>query len=75
MELGHWTIHVVLGYILMLTVMTFNGYMTIVLAIGSGIGYFVFGPILIDLNIKKFQKQRKVVQDNTQCTDCTGTEH
>ncbi|XP_058791747.1 high affinity copper uptake protein 1-like [Phymastichus coffea] len=69
LELGHWSMHVVIGYFFMLTVMTFNGYITIALAIGSGIGYYVFGPILVEMNIRKFKKQCKIVQDNSECID------
>lgn len=42
----------VLSYVLMLCVMTYNGYFTTAVSVGAGIGYLVFGPVLIEIGIK-----------------------
>ncbi|KAH3710666.1 uncharacterized protein LOC127858372 isoform X2 [Dreissena polymorpha] len=39
------TLNLLLGYLLMLAVMTFDAYIFIAVILGSGIGYFVFGAI------------------------------
>ncbi|XP_016839684.1 probable low affinity copper uptake protein 2 [Nasonia vitripennis] len=69
-EVFHWSAHVTLGYFLMLTVMTFNGYISIALVLGSGIGYYIFGPILLQSNMRKLQRRRRlVVKCNPECAD------
>lgn len=37
---------------LMLCVMTYNGYFTIAVSVGAGIGYFVFGQVLLEIGLK-----------------------
>lgn len=49
---GWYIVQDVLSYILMLSVMTYNGYFTIAACLGAGIGYLVFGPVLIEIGIR-----------------------
>ncbi|XP_052789426.1 probable low affinity copper uptake protein 2 isoform X3 [Mya arenaria] len=39
------TLNLLLGYLLMLAVMTFDAYIFIAVMLGSGVGYFVFGAV------------------------------
>ncbi|KAB0803898.1 hypothetical protein PPYR_00868 [Photinus pyralis] len=48
----------VLGYILMLVIMVYNGWLIISLLIGSGIGYFLFGTQFIKITMQNFQTVR-----------------
>jgi hypothetical protein len=32
--------------------MTYNGYFTIAVSVGAGIGYLVFGPVLLEIGLK-----------------------
>ncbi|XP_014204661.1 probable low affinity copper uptake protein 2 [Copidosoma floridanum] len=71
-EVVHWSFHVTLGYFLMLAVMTYNGYISIALVAGSGIGYYIFGPTLLELKLKKLQKYerfKKLEQCHPECAD------
>lgn len=52
LETGWYTVQDVLSYILMLSVMTYNGYFTIAVCLGAGIGYLVFGPVLIEIGMR-----------------------
>lgn len=52
LETGWYIVQNVLSYILMLSVMTYNGYFTIAVCLGAGIGYLVFGPVLIEIGIR-----------------------
>lgn len=55
-----------IGYGLMLAVMMYNGYMTIAVAIGAGIGYFLFGQTLLKIN-----KENCAVKKESLCfTSC-----
>ena len=51
-ETGWYIVQDVLSYILMLSVMTYNGYFTIAVCLGAGIGYLVFGPVLIEIGMR-----------------------
>lgn len=51
----------------MLAVMTFNGYISIALILGSGIGYYIFGPVLLELKMIRLQKHRRLIQCNPEC--------
>ncbi|XP_075226391.1 protein SLC31A2-like isoform X2 [Lycorma delicatula] len=42
-EVASYVGQVFLGYILMLAVMTFNGFLSIALILGAGLGYYLFG--------------------------------
>jgi hypothetical protein len=48
--------------------MTYNGYFTTAVSFGSGIGYLVFGPVLIEIGIKNggLRRPRRV------CRVCVG---
>jgi len=52
LETGWYIVQDVLSYILMLAVMTYNGYFTIAVCLGAGIGYLVFGPVLIEIGVR-----------------------
>jgi len=52
LETGWYIVQDVLSYILMLAVMTYNGYFTIAVCLGAGIGYLVFGPVLIEIGMR-----------------------
>nr|CAD7410692.1 unnamed protein product [Timema cristinae] len=45
-----------LGYLLMLCVMTYNGYFTVAVSLGAGLGYLVFGPALIEIGFNSASK-------------------
>lgn len=51
----------------MLAVMTYNGYISIAIVLGSGLGYYVFGSILLEFKMSEFQKQHKIIQCNPEC--------
>ncbi|XP_033228585.1 probable low affinity copper uptake protein 2 isoform X2 [Belonocnema kinseyi] len=55
LEVCHWSFHTLLGYLLMLAIMTYNGYISIAIALGSCFGYWIFGPSLVESNIAQFQ--------------------
>ncbi|KAL2738021.1 copper transporter 51-like, partial [Vespula squamosa] len=65
----HWSIHTTLGYILMMAVMTYNVYISIALAIGGSLGYWIFGPALIELNMSQFQERQKIIKCDKECSD------
>lgn len=48
----------VLGYMLMLIIMVYNGWLIISLLIGSGIGYFLFGTHFVKIAIQNCQTIR-----------------
>lgn len=51
-ELGLYVVQIMLGYLLMLAVMTYNGFITIAIALGATIGYYFFGHILMARQMK-----------------------
>ncbi|XP_011506338.1 PREDICTED: probable low affinity copper uptake protein 2 [Ceratosolen solmsi marchali] len=69
LELFHRCIHVMLGYFLMLAIMTFNGYINVAIVLGSGIGYYIFGLILLKINLAKIKKHHRLAQCNPVCAD------
>ncbi|XP_077869446.1 uncharacterized protein LOC100371434 [Saccoglossus kowalevskii] len=38
-----YLLDIIIGYFLMLSVMTYNGYLLLAVVLGSGVGYFLFG--------------------------------
>lgn len=48
-----------MAYLLMLIVMTYNCWFLISTVTGAGIGYFVFGQMLVKINLKNC----KIIQD------------
>ncbi|XP_015596751.1 probable low affinity copper uptake protein 2 isoform X2 [Cephus cinctus] len=69
LEVFHFTIHTTLGYFLMLAVMTYNVYVNIALVMGAGIGYFILGPTLVELNMAQYNNKRKDIKCNLECSD------
>ncbi|XP_076654526.1 uncharacterized protein LOC143359963 isoform X2 [Halictus rubicundus] len=69
LQVFHWSIHTLLGYILMLAVMSYNVYINIAIVLGGCIGYWIFGPKLIELNLKKFHEKQKLLNCDDECTD------
>ncbi|EZA58020.1 hypothetical protein DMN91_005786 [Ooceraea biroi] len=69
LQVLHWSLHTILGYILMMAVMTYNAYITIALAIGGGLGYWIFGPTLVQLNMQQFQRKQAIVECDKNCED------
>lgn len=49
----------ILGFLLMLVVMLYNGWMVIVLILGSTTGYFIFGPRFMKINLENCQTIRE----------------
>ncbi|XP_015512261.1 protein SLC31A2 isoform X1 [Neodiprion pinetum] len=75
LEVFHWSAHTTLGYLLMLAVMSYNGYLSIALILGGGFGYWMFGPSLHQLNMHHFDDQHKNMQCDLECSDAiTNTE-
>lgn len=46
-----YTFQDILGYIVMLSVMSLNGYFTLAVILGSTLGYFIFGPWLMEIQL------------------------
>ncbi|KAF5299338.1 hypothetical protein FQA39_LY02511 [Lamprigera yunnana] len=60
----------VLGYIVMLVVMIYNGWLVISLILGSTVGYFFFGPSFIKISLQNCQ----TVQDTFCYVSCDERE-
>ncbi|GLV43774.1 Copper transporter 1B [Carabus blaptoides fortunei] len=58
-----WQVQQILGYLLMLIVMVYNGYMMIAIVLGYGLGYFVFYPLIMRINIENY----KIMQSASLC--------
>lgn len=69
LQVMHWSLHTTIGYIMMLAVMTYNGYITIALVIGGCLGYWIFGPTLVQLNMQRFNRKRTIVKCDKDCED------
>lgn len=67
LQILHWFLHTTLGYILMMVVMTYNAYFTIALIIGGALGYWIFGPTLIQLNMQRFYRKQALVKCDRDC--------
>jgi len=63
LQVLHWSLHTTLGYILMMAVMTYNAYITIALALGGCLGYWLFGLTLVQLNMQRFQHKQAIECD------------
>ncbi|XP_012349043.1 probable low affinity copper uptake protein 2 isoform X1 [Apis florea] len=68
-QIFHWFVHTFLGYLLMLAVMTYNVYITITIVLGACLGYWIFGPQLIELNMKRFYKRQILLDCDKECAD------
>lgn len=67
-EVSLYLVQVVLGYLLMLTVMTYNVYVSISILLGVALGYIFFGH-------KMIEKRLKNIQRNTMpCQHCVQSE-
>lgn len=55
---------VILGYFLMLAVMTYNAYMFIAIVIGSAIGYFFFSHLEYHRMSNKYSRKDLIVSSN-----------
>lgn len=51
-ELGLYVVQIMLGYLLMLAVMSYNGFITIAVILGATLGYCLSGHILMERQIK-----------------------
>lgn len=51
----------------MLSIMTYNGYISIALALGSCFGYWIFAPSLIELNFSQFQAKSRLINCTAHC--------
>lgn len=51
----------------MLAVMSYNIYVNIAIILGGGIGYWIFGPKLIELNMKQFLKKQTLIDCDKEC--------
>lgn len=69
LQVFHWFIHTFLGYLLMMAVMTYNVYLIIALVLGGCLGYWVFGPKLIEHNMAQFYKKQRILECNMECSD------
>lgn len=69
LQVLHWFFHTILGYILMMAVMTYNAYFTIALTIGGCLGYWIFGPTLVQLNMQRFYRKQALVKCDENCKD------
>ncbi|XP_011698471.1 PREDICTED: probable low affinity copper uptake protein 2 [Wasmannia auropunctata] len=74
LQMLHWSFHTILGYILMMAVMTYNAYISIALVIGACIGYFIFGPTLVQLNMHTFHCKQAIVECDKNCEDTVSNE-
>jgi len=54
-EVSIYVIQVVLGYLLMLSVMTYNGYVSMAILFGFAAGYAIFGQVLVERRIRNTQ--------------------
>lgn len=54
-EAAVFLVHNTLGYALMLSVMLFNGYVFVVVVLGMGLGYFLFGHVAMRINMENMQ--------------------
>ncbi|XP_012527955.1 probable low affinity copper uptake protein 2 [Monomorium pharaonis] len=74
LQVLHWFLHTVLSYILMMAIMTYNAYITIALAVGACIGYYIFGPTLIQLNLQNFQRKQAIAECDKNCEDIVSNQ-
>ncbi|KAK0172074.1 hypothetical protein PV328_005442 [Microctonus aethiopoides] len=68
-EVAHYSTHTIIGYMLMLAVMTYNGYICIALVIGSTIGYWIFSPALLNLNMAELREKYNSIPCDPVCAD------
>lgn len=66
--LGVYMFQMLVGYVLMCAVMTFNGYIFIATVLGYGLGYWLFGLTMMKLSAKNLLKSQDVP---IKCKNCT----
>jgi len=66
--LGVYMFQMLIGYILMCAVMTFNGYVFFATVGGYGLGYWLFGLTMMHLSAKNLLKSQNVP---IKCKNCT----
>lgn len=62
-------LHNTLGYALMLSVMIYNGYLFVMVVLGMGLGYFMFGHISMRVNMENMQARTTKVICTPACPD------
>lgn len=67
-SLGVYTFQILVGYVLMCAVMTYNGYVFLATIGGYGLGYWLFGLTMMHLSAKNLLKSQNVP---TKCKNCT----
>ncbi|XP_017880769.1 uncharacterized protein LOC108625345 isoform X2 [Ceratina calcarata] len=68
-QVFHWSIHTFLSYLLMLAVMTYNVYVNVAIVLGGCLGYWIFGPRLIELNMKQFHDKQRLLDCDKECAE------
>lgn len=68
-EISIFVFHNVLNYSLMLSVMLFNGYIFVAVAMGAFIGYFLFGHLSMKINMENLQAIQTKIICSTRCAD------
>lgn len=66
-EASFWLELQILGYILMLSVMLYDGYFLLSVMIGGGVGYFTFGQKFMKINL-----QNCIIIRQAYCTQICG---
>lgn len=67
-SLGIYMFQMLVGYLLMCAVMTFNGYIFVATVGGYGLGYWLFGLTMMQLSVKNLLKSQDVP---IKCKNCT----
>ncbi|CAD7086874.1 unnamed protein product [Hermetia illucens] len=65
--------HTTLGYIIMLSVMVYNGYVFLVVVLAMGLGYFLFGHISMRINMENMRARTTNVICSTACPEQPST--
>lgn len=61
--------HTLLNYGLMLSVMLYNGYIFVAVAMGAFVGYFLFGHLSMKTNMENLQAIQTKMICSTRCAD------
>jgi copper transporter 1 len=76
-EMSIFVFHNLVNYTLMLSVMMYNGYIFVAVALGAFVGYFLFGHLSMKTNMENLQAIRTKIICSTRCADseepCTST--
>lgn len=68
-------LHNTLGYALMLSVMIYNGYLFVMVVLGMGAGYFLFGHISMRVNMENMQARTVKVLCSPMCPPSEGKQY